>query len=187
MKHSFLLPGLKKHRENHLLDQKLTPEEIFLINKILDTKNISFVQNEIMSLSQHAQNVLLYLAHCECREEIYHILRPYTLRVESLMILSYLLDVAFAPRINNKKGIRMLLDDEVVRKYYDIVFLLSIESKKKIVIQILLELMEKPLIQSTIQSMSDRHSVDLLELTRNSDILSFQEIHQILSEQKIGE
>ena len=131
MKHSFLLPGLKKHRENHLLDQKLTPEEIFLINKILDTKNISFVQNEIMSLSQHAQNVLLYLAHCECREEIYHILRPYTLRVESLMILSYLLDVAFAPRINNKKGIRMLLDDEVVRKYYILFSFFRSKAKRK--------------------------------------------------------
>jgi hypothetical protein len=183
----FLLLGLKKHRENHLLDSRLTPEDVFLIKKILDAEDISLVQNEIMSLSQHAQNILLYLARCEYREEIYHILRPYTLRVESLMILSYLLDVAFGPRINNEDGIRILLDNDVVKKFYDIVFLLSIESKKKIVIQILLELMEKSLIQSTIQSMSNNQKVDLLELTRNSDILRFQEIHQILSQQKIGE
>lgn len=186
MKNSFLLPSLKKHRENHLGDPKLTPEEICLIKNILDAEDISLVQNEIMSLSQHAQNILLYLARCEYKDEIYHILRPYTSRVESL-ILSYLLDVAFGPRINNETQIRKLLDDDVVKKFYDIVFLLSIESKKKIVIQILLELMEKSLIQSTIQSMSDKQKVDLLELTRNSDILRFQEIHQILSEQKIGE
>jgi len=168
---------------------KLSDKEKSEIKLLLDLTDESLIESGIKSITQQALDVLLYLAWYECNLKIIRILFPYSTRISCPLGLSLLLNLVFN-RYQQEYAVEAVeceIKQSYMLPYHDILLLLSVKAKNQKVLTILLKLMEKTLIESTIQSMTDEYIDMLLQLTSNSENDDFQEIQEMLSKQKIGE
>ena len=177
----------RRYRINYLAScQKLSYEEKSGIELLLDFTDESLIQFRIKSMTQQALDVLLYLAWCEYNFKIIRILFPYSKRISCPFGLSLLLNLVFN-RYQQDEAVECEIKQSYMIPYHDVLLLLSIKAKNQKVLTILMKLMENPLIESTIQSMTDEYIDMLLQLTNNTENNDFQEIQKMLSKQKIGE
>ena len=166
--------------------QELSDEEKLEIELLLDLTDESLDESRIKSMTQQSLDVLLYLDWCEYKFKIIRILFPYSTRIPCPLGLSLLLNLVFN-RYQQDEAVEYEIKQSYMVPYHDVLLLLSIKAKNQKVLTILLKLIEKTLIESTIQSMTDEYRDMLLLLTSNSENKDFQEIQEMLSKQKIGE
>jgi len=157
------------YRINYLASrQELSNEEKLGIESLLNLTGESLIESGIKSMTQQALDVLLYLAWCEHNFKIIRILFPYSTRIRCPFGLSLLLNLVFN-RYQQDEAVECEIKQSYIVPYHDVLLLLSVKAKNQKVLTILLKLMEKTLIESTIQSMTDEYRDMLLQLTSNSE------------------
>lgn len=148
------------YRTNYLAScQELSEKEKSVIELLLDStdkEEIESIEYRIKSITQQALDVLLYLSWCEYNFKIIRILFPYSTRIPCPLGLSLLLNLVFN-RYQQDEAVEYEIKQSYMVPYHDVLLLLSIKAKNQKVLTILLKLIEKTLIESTIQSMTDEY------------------------------